>query len=295
MAQRGTRPAAHPRRSPPKAPASRGTRADRQAEDRSHKTLWTRLGIIALLAATAAITTLVLAAHSNSRGALDRRTGREVSALLAGIPQQGNTLGRPTAPVTLQFFGDLECLTTKHWVVRLLPAIIQGFVRTGIVKIQYLSLKTDTIHPQVFVNQQAAALAAGAQNKLWNFIETFYYEQGKEYTQYVTESYLDGIASQTPGLNLTQWHHDRATGRRTEQVVTDDQAARSLGFRDTPAFRIGRTGGPLRSFSGRTVILEFAGFAKMKYPVSLIDTQDLQQAVAGLAAQRGGPTSLQAR
>jgi len=286
MAQRGTRTAARPQRSPPKAPASRGTQADKQAHDRSHKTLWTWLGIIALLATTAASTTLVLAHHSNSRVALDRRTDREVSALLADIPQQGNTLGRPTARVTLQFFGDLECLTTKHWVTKLLPTIIQDFVRTGIVKIQYLSLKTDTIHPQVFVNQQAAALAAGAQNKMWNFIETFYHEQGKEYTPYVTESYLDGIASQTPGLNLTQWHHDRETGRRTEQVVTDDQTARSFGFHDTPAFRIGRTGRPLKSFTGRTVFLEFAGFAKMKYPVSLIDTQDLRQAIKGLTSSR---------
>ena len=31
----------------------------------------------------------------------------EVTALLAGIPQAGNALGRPTAPVTLQYFGDL--------------------------------------------------------------------------------------------------------------------------------------------------------------------------------------------
>jgi Thioredoxin len=284
MAQRGTRTAVDRKRSQSEARTSKATQASRRAEDSSHKTPWTRLGIIALLAATAAITTLVLGDHSNSRAALDRRTDHEVSALLTGIPQNGNTLGRPTAPVTLQFFGDLECLTTKNWVTRLLPAIIQDFVRTGTIKIQYLSLKTDTIHPQVFVNQETAALAAGAQSKMWNFVETFYHEQGREYTPYVTESYLDGIARQTPGLNITQWHHDRETGRRSEQVVTDDQTARALGFHDTPAFRIGRTGQPFRNFSGRTVILEFAGFARMKYPVSLIDTQDLTTAIKELTA-----------
>src|SRR5271154_2263812 len=36
-------------------------------------------------------------------------TGAEVASLLAGIPQRGNTLGDPTAPVTLEYFGDLQC------------------------------------------------------------------------------------------------------------------------------------------------------------------------------------------
>jgi protein-disulfide isomerase len=135
----------------------------------------------------------------------------------------------------------------------------------------------------VFINQQAAALAAGRQDKMWTFVETFYHEQGKEYTPYVTERYLDSIASQVPGLNLAKWHSERATGTFSAQVVSDDQAARKFGMHDTPGFAIGRTGHKLKDFVGRHIFMEFPGFGFMKYPVSLITTRDLESAIKGLA------------
>jgi protein-disulfide isomerase len=240
--------------------------------------------VIAALAALAAITSLVAAVgHTNNQAALERRTHHEVSTLLAGVPQQGVAIGQPTAPVTLQFFGDLECLTTKNWVTRLLPAIIEQFVRPGLLRIEYRSFKTDTRDPRTFVNQQTAALAAGAQNRLWDFIETFYHEQGREYTPYATATYIANIAKQIPGLNIARWRADRQIGRRSEQVVADDQSARRLGFHDTPAFRIAHTGQPLKTYVGHTIILEFAGFRRMQYPVSLINTQDLNKTIKQLA------------
>ena len=238
--------------------------------------------VTAVLVAAATVGVLVVTDRSSS-GSAYVHIDQEISALLNGIPQESNTLGQPTAPVTLQIFADLECLTVKNWVLSLLPAIIQDYVRHNIVKIQYRSFKTDTHNPRVFAPQQAAALAAGTQNKMWNFIETFYHEQGKEYTPYVTEQYLDGIASQVPGLNLAHWHHDRGNGRLSEQVLADDQTGRAVGFHDTPSFRIGRTGGKMKDFTGRYIILQFAGYSRMKHPVSLIDTQDLKKAIKELA------------
>jgi hypothetical protein len=239
------------------------------------------MGFAAALVA-AVIVGALIGTKLSSQPTRESRVDHEVSALLGDIPQEGNTLGRPTAPVTLQVFADLECLTVKNWVVRLLPAIIRGYVRSGVVKIQYLSFKTDTRDPRVFANQQTAALAAGEQNKMWNFIETFYYEQGREYTPYATESYLDGIASQVPGLDLARWHRDRGNVRLAERPGADDHAGRAVGFYDTPSFRIGRTGGTMKNFSGRTVIMMFAGFSRLRHPLSLIDTQDLEKAVKGL-------------
>src|SRR5262245_22007476 len=32
-----------------------------------------------------------------------------INRLLAGIPQRGDALGSPDAPIALQFYGDLEC------------------------------------------------------------------------------------------------------------------------------------------------------------------------------------------
>jgi hypothetical protein len=47
------------------------------------------------------------------------------------------------------------------------------------VRVEYRSLETATHDPEVFKLQQVAALAAGAQDRMWNFIETFYHEQGR--------------------------------------------------------------------------------------------------------------------
>lgn len=214
----------------------------------------------------------------------NRVVNREVAALLADIPQQGNALGRQNAPVTLRVYTDLECLTARGWVVELLPAIIKRFVRSGEMRIEFRSFKTDTHNPTTFLNQQAAASAAGAQDRLWNFVETFYYEQGKEYTPYATERYIDGIAAQVPGLQLTDWHHYRQSGRLAEQVVADDREVRELGFHDTPAFMLGRTGGPMKKLTGRYIVLQFPGFNRMRNSVSLIDTYDLQKAIEALPA-----------
>jgi protein-disulfide isomerase len=173
---------------------------------------------------------------------------KQVSALVGGIPQHGNVLGSPTAPVTLQYFGDLECPICREFTLSALPAIVQKWVRGGELKVEYRSLETATREAEVFKAQQVAALAAGKQDKLWNFVETFYHEQGEEDSGYVTESYIQGIAKQVPGLNLATWTSARGETALADQVASDGQAANSAGLDGTPAFLIGRSGGPLKRF-----------------------------------------------
>jgi protein-disulfide isomerase len=244
----------------------------------------TQAGLGAVLLATAVAPLIAVSLAGGGGRPPDRVVDPEVAALLTGIPQQGNALGQPKAPVTLRVYTDLECLTARGWVVELLPAIIKRYVRSGEMRIEFRSFKTDTHNPSTFLNQQAAAIAAGAQNRLWNFVETFYYEQGKEYTPYATERYIDGIAAQVPGLRTAQWHRYRASGRLEAQVVADDREVRELGFYDTPAFMIGRTGGQMKRLTGRYIVWQFPGFNRMRDSVSLIDTQDLQKAIGTLPA-----------
>jgi protein-disulfide isomerase len=172
-----------------------------------------------------------------------RAVSGEVSALLAGIPQHGSALGQPTAPVTLQYFGDLECPVCRAFTLAALPSIIQQWVRSGQLRVEYHSLETATREPEVFKAQQLAALAAGEQNRMWNFLETFYHEQQEEDTGYVTESYVQGIARQVPGLNLGQWTVNRNDPTLLGQLSSDEQTASSRGLNGTPGFLIGRTGG----------------------------------------------------
>jgi protein-disulfide isomerase len=175
-----------------------------------------------------------------------------VSTLLNGIPQNGNVIGNPNAPVTLKYYGDLECPICKDFTLGVLPALIPKYVRTGKLKIEYHSLETATREPEVFKNQQVAALAAGKQQRAWNFIELFYHEQGEESSGYVTESYLQGLASQVPGLNLATWTTARSSPALANEVTADAQAANQAGFTGTPSFELGKTGGTLQKLEAGT-------------------------------------------
>jgi outer membrane murein-binding lipoprotein Lpp len=273
--QVGTR-SKRPRRSTPRTWADpKAARAARRSARR--KRAWRWGGLAGTLAIATVLTgTLLLAGRTSSRAAQDHRTiDRKIARLLAGIPQQGRTLGWQTAPVTLQVFADLQDIDSRRWVLAFLPRIIKELVRPGILKIEYRSFKTNTLDPKTFVKQQTAAIAAGAQNKLWNYIETFYHEQGREYTPYATENYIDGIASQIPGLNIAQWHQDRNDGRRSEQVAADDQAGRAHGIHTTPSYRLGHTGDPLKNITGSQAIT----FPRQTHPTSWANAEDLATAI----------------
>jgi protein-disulfide isomerase len=166
---------------------------------------------------------------------------RGISSLLAGIPQNANTLGRSTAPVTLKWYGDLECPFCKEFALGALPSIVAKWVRGGELKIEYLSMQTATRNRRVFETQQVAALAAGVQDKMWNFIETFYHEQGEEDSGYVTNRYLTDLAGQIPRLDLALWNDDRFDPALAAQVAAERSAATRAHLGVTPTFQIGRS------------------------------------------------------
>jgi protein-disulfide isomerase len=218
------------------------------AADAKRKARLTQLGIVLAVVVAAVVVILIATGGGGTKkvaphSAEATKTTAAVNTLVGGIPQNGNTLGNPNAPVTLQYFGDLECPICKSFTLGALPPIIQKWVRTGKVKIEYRSLETATREPETFKTQQVAALAAGKQQKMWNYLETFYHEQGEEDSGYVTESYLQGLAQQVPGLNLTTWTNDRSNAELVNQIATDAQAANNAGFTGTPSFLIGKTGG----------------------------------------------------
>jgi protein-disulfide isomerase len=233
------------------ARAQRREMEETEAAKAVRRTRLTQLGIVVAIVAAVVIVILVatggggakkIAPHSKEANS----TVAAVKTLIGGIPQSGNTLGDPKAPVTLQYFGDLECPICKEFTLGALPPIIEKWVKTGKVRIEYHSLETATREPEVFKTQQVAAYAAGKQDKAWEFIETFYHEQGEEDSGYVTESYIQGIAQQVPGLNLATWTNDRSEAALANEVATDAQAATNVGFTGTPSFLIGKTGGTLQ-------------------------------------------------
>ena len=193
-----------------------------------------------------AVIVLVAAIAISSRGgsatapkptsASAKQAASAVKTLLAGIPQTGNTLGSPSAKVTVTEYGDLVCPICKDFALGAESQLISNDVRSGKVKIVYKALETAsaTANGSMFVPSQTAALAAGEQKLGWNYIELFYHEQGDETSSYVTDAYLDGLAGQIPGLAYSTWNSARQASTLSSQVAADETAANAAGYNSTP-------------------------------------------------------------
>lgn len=166
-----------------------------------------------------------------------------INTLLKGIPQSGATLGSPSAKVTMQYFGDLECPICQEFTLSVFPQFVQDQVRTGKVKVVYRSMCTATCDGKlstsqentVFNRQQVAAYAAGKQNKFWQYTELFYHQQQTEGTGYPTDSWLTGLAKEIPGLNLKTWQTDRTDPALLDTVNADQAYAGKVQLPGTPS------------------------------------------------------------
>jgi protein-disulfide isomerase len=218
--------------------AEEQARSERARRDRRIRTI---VGIV--LGAVIIVAVLVVINSGSNKGGLQtgtkaNATVNSVNSLLAGIPQSGNRLGNPKAPVTMTYFGDYQCPVCKAFTLEGgFPQLVKNEVRQGKVQVLYKSFCTATCNgpdPSVFNTQQVAGLAAGKQNKFWDFTELFYNEQGQEDTGYVTPAYLTGLANQISGLKLAQWKTDQSDQTLTSQVTSDQANARTLGVSGTP-------------------------------------------------------------
>jgi protein-disulfide isomerase len=220
-------------------------RARREALERAEAQAATRkrrLYRVAAAAGVAAVIVVVaIVVSSGGGGKKGLATGTEASANVAavsseldGLTQSGNALGDPKAPVTMDYYGDLQCPVCQAFTLGALPKVISTYVRPGKLRIRYRSLQTATREASTFVDQQVAALAAGRQQRMWQFVELFYREQGQEGTGYVTESYLNGLARQVPGLDLSRWSSARSDAALRTEVQADATAASKVGANATP-------------------------------------------------------------
>lgn len=111
-------------------------------------------------------------------------------------------------------------------------------MRPGLLRFNYRPLRTDTFNEKTFLRQEIGALAAGKQDRLWNFALTFVHEQGEHFTEFATEEFLTEIAYQVPGLDRSQWRHDREDPLLSRQVVLSVHSAHGKKLRYTPSFLI---------------------------------------------------------
>ena len=217
------------------ARAERLARAEADARAAAQRRRLYLFGAVMVVAVVIVAAVIAITSGSSSNSSTSSaRSAAQVRNLLAGIPQSGRTLGRASAPVTVTLDEDLQCPVCRDFMLGGGRQLVANDVRAGRVKLVFRSLQTATPDPTTFQVQQQAAMAAGQQNRLWHFVELFYHQQGAEGTPYVTESYLDKLARQIPGLNYSKWVAARQEGSLASQVTSDESLAKAKGFDSTP-------------------------------------------------------------
>jgi protein-disulfide isomerase len=176
---------------------------------------------------------IVVNASSDDGGDTNLEGTSEISRSLRGIPQQEMLLGDPEAPVELVEFGDLQCPVCAVYAEEILPPVIENQVRRGEVKIDFRNF---TIIGSQSTDAGAAALAAGAQGRGWNFVELFYRNQGGENSGFADDAFLEAVAEGAGVKDIAQWNEDRVEASADVGKTTAE--AQELGLSGTPTLAI---------------------------------------------------------
>jgi protein-disulfide isomerase len=202
-----------------------------------------RVRLLRRAAAIALVTAAVLLAAACGGGGGGEGDGAAEStdngtiALLEGIPQRGVELGRDDAPVTLVEFADIQCPFCAEWALDTFPDLVREYVKPGKVKLVFRGL---AFLGEDSVEGLRAVIAAGQQNKLWQYLELLFAEQGAENSDWVTEELIRGVAEQVPGLDVDKLMAGRDAEVVTAAIAQAEQQARRANVQGTPTFFIGR-------------------------------------------------------
>ncbi|HEY7256708.1 MAG TPA: thioredoxin domain-containing protein [Solirubrobacterales bacterium] len=213
----------------------RQQRQSEAAENARRERLIKLASAAAFLAIVAVAVAVVISQSQTSGGDTNLENIDEVETDLANIPQHRLTLGLSTAKVKLVEFGDLQCPICREFAVNVLPELIENKVRTGEARLEFRNYPI--LGPES-VTAAPAAIAAGEQNRGWDFIELFYKNQGTENTGYVSEEFLTSIAKGAKVPDIPRWNRDREGARAKAEVKHTTAEAEQLGFGGTPSFAV---------------------------------------------------------
>ena len=167
----------------------------------------------------------------------------DVQRLLKGIPQTGNVLGDPSAPVTLVEYVDLQCPYCQQFETQVMPNVIDRYVRTGKLKVELRVLAFIGPDSQ---RGQFAAIAAAEQGKEFNFAQLLYANQAGENSGWLSDEMVTSAANSIPGLDTQKLLAGagasgvKATAQRYVSQATADRVT------GTPTLLVGHTGSTSR-------------------------------------------------
>jgi protein-disulfide isomerase len=193
--------------------------------------------LIAVVAVAVGVVIALVAGSLLLRGGDDEPSGGAATgdtSLVDGIPQSGTVLGSPDATVTLLQYEDLQCPACLSYQQEAFPTIVEEWVRTGKVKLDFRGLQ--------FLGNDSdqalrAVLAAAEQGKAWQMIDLLYANQGEENSGWVTDVLIDELAEKA-GLDVEQLHADMESEAVSAEIEALAKEAADRGVGGTPTFMV---------------------------------------------------------
>jgi protein-disulfide isomerase len=163
----------------------------------------------------------------------------EAESYFKGIPQKGMTLGSPFAKATMVEYIDLQCPFCQQFDTQVFPDIVSKYVRTGKVKVEMRIVAF--IGPDSSRGRKAT-IAAGNQNKAFNYAEVLYFNQGTENTGWLNDDMVASAAASIPGLNVPKLLSDMGSSAVAKIASTFDADMLADKVQSTPTILVGRAG-----------------------------------------------------
>jgi protein-disulfide isomerase len=176
-------------------------------------------------------------------------TGNAVADALAKLNylvdlENGRTLGKVDAPVTIQMFEDFTCPHCLEFTATIEPSLIDQFVKAGRVKLEfhYFPLRQSSVGPMV------AAECASQQNRFWEYGERLFKEQAIA-DALPSDQLGDGLAkafgqdslvkyAADLGLDATRFNACLASDAVFDPIQADARTAEEKQMPGTPTFVI---------------------------------------------------------
>ncbi len=155
---------------------------------------------------------------------------------LAGIPQHGDILGKPSAPVTVQVFEDPQCPYCREWNVDTLSSVVANYVKTGRIKLQYRGIEIISANS---VDGLRAIYAAAQQNKLWQMVDALYARQGEENSGWITPDLIKTAAT-VAGADPAKIASATSSAAVNTMLKDSVDAAKAAAIGGTPSFVVQR-------------------------------------------------------
>jgi len=166
-------------------------------------------------------------------------------AIFGGVRQDGDRLGAPNAPVSIQIFNDLQCSSCRPDFLSTVPKLVEDYVRTSRVKLlmRHYSVSSNPVELGFF-----GAEAAAQQGYGWQYTYLFFRNQEEARRIGVNDKLQESLAGSIAELDVPEWREylDRQSGSDgaiTRRLKSYDELGTRLGIRTRQAAVVTGPGG----------------------------------------------------